>query len=62
MVPADWNDHLQTRWYLADAMTRYEHLLAVLEGAFDVVRRGDDGPYLAQNTLSALGINEDERR
>lgn len=43
-------------------MTEYQMLVSVLEGAFDVVRRGDDGPYLAVNTLSALGINNPDER
>jgi hypothetical protein len=43
-------------------VTQYEHLLAVLEGAFETVRSGADGPFLAQNTLAALGFNDDGER
>jgi hypothetical protein len=28
--------------------------LEILRGAFETVRRGEDGPYLAENTLTAL--------
>ena len=35
-------------------MTEEDRLLTILREAFEVVRRGDDGPYLAENTLSLL--------
>lgn len=41
-------------------MTRYEAALSILDHAFDSVRRGEDGPFLAINTLAALGIKEEE--
>lgn len=38
----------------------YEMALSLLRDTFDIVRAGNDGPYLAENTLTALGINTED--
>lgn len=39
-------------------MIDYERAVMILNEAFDIVRRGENGPFLAENTLALLGIRE----
>jgi hypothetical protein len=41
-------------------MIEYCTAVLVLESAFDIVRRGDDGGHLVESTLLLLGIREEE--
>jgi hypothetical protein len=40
-------------------MDEYDHHLRILNEAFDIVRRGDDGPHLASATLTLLGLGDE---
>lgn len=39
-------------------MDEYERHLMILNEAFDIVRRGDDGIHLAASTLTLLGLGD----
>lgn len=40
-------------------MTGEERRLMILREAFETVRRGEDGPYLAENILALIELREE---